>query len=668
MSVNQAIAKRPRARRERAPAWQRSQTRAAILDAARMLFERDGIDRLSLSRVAQEANFAPSTVYAYFVKKADMVCAIVADDLASFARTMSEAFPFSAPEEASIESAAAGGGEDEQPVAAPHTWLDLESLAASLIPAEPAIEEAPSECAVAEEDTQPDPMPSIMDPVSEDTAQVSVVQLEEAAPHEAVAEAAVQASSEPAVASGAIGMLEARIAQLEGRRVDAWLERRLREFERMLAALDERVGAGERGAAASGAPVESALQELRQRVEISEKKQGVAVAEQAKIFSDQLEAVESRLRQTMSELRTRALEIAGRVDAIERDRELRAVAEQMSLPQRVPDPAPSNAAQGEPAHSEQDTSAPDDAADVSDETYLAAARRAALAAQSLAHEDAEGRDVRKRTRLFFALCAGLCVALVGAGVLLKHNLESPAFASSPKFATDGASPTRFVKTIALSEEQKPVAVPTAAAAKTSLATGLAYLDGAGVARDDAQAAAWISKAAVAGDPVAQYWLGTLFEHGRGERADPGEAIRWYEASALQGNLRAMYKLAVSYAEGWGTPKNYGEAARWFSRAAELGFVNAQYNLGVLYERGLGVPQSLLDAYKWYSLAASQGDKDSAARIDALSSQMSAEDLASARQAVAAFKPQPRDAAANAVAVPLSAVAPKGAPATAPDKG
>ena len=108
----------------------------------------------------------------------------------------------------------------------------------------------------------------------------------------------------------------------------------------------------------------------------------------------------------------------------------------------------------------------------------------------------------------------------------------------------------------------------------------------------------------------------------------------------------MYKLAVSYAEGWGAPQNYPEAARWFSYAAQRGAVNAQYNLGVLYERGLGVPQSLLDAYKWYALAAAQGDKVSAERIDVLSSQMGADDLAVARQAVADFKPQERNPAAN----------------------
>jgi localization factor PodJL len=63
-----------------------------------------------------------------------------------------------------------------------------------------------------------------------------------------------------------------------------------------------------------------------------------------------------------------------------------------------------------------------------------------------------------------------------------------------------------------------------------------------------------------------------------------------------------------------------------------------------------VPQSLLDSYKWYALAAAQGDKDSAARVDALSSQLSADDLATAKDAVTAFKPLTLNPEANVAPV------------------
>ncbi len=77
-----------------------------------------------------------------------------------------------------------------------------------------------------------------------------------------------------------------------------------------------------------------------------------------------------------------------------------------------------------------------------------------------------------------------------------------------------------------------------------------------------------------------------------------------------------------------------------------GYVDSQFNLAVLYERGEGVPQSLLDAYKWYAVAGRQGDAESKERIEALRTQLSADDLAAAQHAAEAFKAAPYDLAAN----------------------
>ena len=147
-------------------------------------------------------------------------------------------------------------------------------------------------------------------------------------------------------------------------------------------------------------------------------------------------------------------------------------------------------------------------------------------------------------------------------------------------------------------------------------------------------------------PVAQYRLGTMYERGRGVPADAAKAVHWYELAAQAGNRKAMHNLAVDYASGVGTPKNLAEAARWFSKAAALGLSDSQFNLAVLYERGFGVPQSLLDAYKWYAIAAAGGDTESKARIDALTTQLSADDRAAAQHAADAFRAQPLDPRAN----------------------
>ncbi|HWA92746.1 MAG TPA: hypothetical protein VG889_22120 [Rhizomicrobium sp.] len=182
--------------------------------------------------------------------------------------------------------------------------------------------------------------------------------------------------------------------------------------------------------------------------------------------------------------------------------------------------------------------------------------------------------------------------------------------------------------------------------KAETIVGLKYLNGEGVAVNEAQAAKWLERAAEAGEPVAQYRLGYLYERGKGVAADPAKATHWYQAAAMQGNRKAMHNLAVAYAGGTGIKQDYSEAARWFSKAAGLGLADSQFNLAVLYERGQGVPQSLLDAYKWYAIAAAGGDAESKSRIDALATQLSADDKSAAQHAADTFRAGALDSRAN----------------------
>ncbi len=182
--------------------------------------------------------------------------------------------------------------------------------------------------------------------------------------------------------------------------------------------------------------------------------------------------------------------------------------------------------------------------------------------------------------------------------------------------------------------------------KAETIVGLRYLEGNGVPVNETESAKWLERAATHGQAVAQYRLGTLYERGRGVPTDGAKALHWYQAAAQAGNRKAMHNLAVAYAQGTGVSKDFAEAARWFSKAAALGLADSQFNLAVLYERGLGVPQSLLDAYKWYAIAAAQGDTESKSRIDAIATQLSADDRAAAQRSADQFKPAPLDASSN----------------------
>ncbi len=354
--------------------------------------------------------------------------------------------------------------------------------------------------------------------------------------------------------------------------------------------------------------------------------------------------------------------------------------------------------QGEPAHEPSPETAIDPLQGASGpDSFLHAARRSALAAANAADSEQASRGFAwgigrgdrepegERSRVVLvAFIALIAIALV-AGIVLSQGLvgssgrstglsalfakgtqNSASLGSAPTEQKSGAarmaaghSAAREVadnKHAPAAKSASPVAPMAALDRLTALANsgdpkaelivGLKYLNGQSTPANDAEAAKWLEKAAASGQPVAQYRLGTLYERGKGVAADPEKAARWYQAAALQGNRKAMHNLAVALAEGTGVKKDLAEAARWFSKAASLGLADSQFNLAVLYERGQGVPQSLLDAYKWYAIAAAGGDSESKLRIEALATQISADDRAAAQHAADTFKARPIDSRAN----------------------
>jgi localization factor PodJL len=360
--------------------------------------------------------------------------------------------------------------------------------------------------------------------------------------------------------------------------------------------------------------------------------------------------------------------------------------------------------EADPFAVEAEAPAVEPAAPSTPDSYLAAARRSARDAAAQAEsdlgsriggfswgsiaDDEEARSNTRKTYFVVAIIALVLILAIAAGAFLSQRIgtasprsAAPLFhpqktapAANVAAPSQRASTAPVVNTVVVPTTGTPPVVtpaqPAGAAsappaqaasiapldkltalansgnAKAELIVGLKYLDGDGVAVSEADATKWLGRAALAGQPVAQYRLGTLYERGRGVAADPVKSVHWYALAAQAGNRKAMHNLAVAYASGTGVAKNLPEAARWFAKAAALGLSDSQFNLAVLYERGLGVPQSLVDAYKWYAIAAAAGDTESKARIDALATQLSADDRAAAQRSVDAFHPQPLDAKAN----------------------
>ncbi|MGH6896894.1 MAG: trypsin-like peptidase domain-containing protein [Geminicoccaceae bacterium] len=135
--------------------------------------------------------------------------------------------------------------------------------------------------------------------------------------------------------------------------------------------------------------------------------------------------------------------------------------------------------------------------------------------------------------------------------------------------------------------------------------GLMYDLGEGVPQDSAEAARWYHRAARQGDAPAQYNLGVMYAHGEGVPQDDAEAVRWYRMAADQGHAKAQNNLGLMYENGRGVAQDHAEAMRWYRIAADNGDVQAQFNLGVAYYYGEGVPQDDVLAYMWSNLAAAR---------------------------------------------------------------
>ena len=101
----------------------------------------------------------------------------------------------------------------------------------------------------------------------------------------------------------------------------------------------------------------------------------------------------------------------------------------------------------------------------------------------------------------------------------------------------------------------------------------------------------------------------MYVEGKGIAEDDAEGAKWYRRAAEQGDAEAQFNLGLMYARGEGIAEDDAEAAKWCRRAAEQGFAPAQLSLGIMYYQGRGVPQNYLRAHVWMNLGASRSAGD-----------------------------------------------------------
>ena len=126
--------------------------------------------------------------------------------------------------------------------------------------------------------------------------------------------------------------------------------------------------------------------------------------------------------------------------------------------------------------------------------------------------------------------------------------------------------------------------------------GLFYLEGLGVAKDEAKGFQYLEKGAINKSPIAQNNLGNLYREGKGCALDMDKAVYWYQKAADAKNSRAAYSLGYMYLKGFGVPQDYATAVSWFEKSQ---FDMAKHWLGVCHYLGYGVPQNTQKALEYF---------------------------------------------------------------------
>jgi TPR repeat protein len=163
--------------------------------------------------------------------------------------------------------------------------------------------------------------------------------------------------------------------------------------------------------------------------------------------------------------------------------------------------------------------------------------------------------------------------------------------------------------------------------------GILYQQGQGVRQDDTEALRYFRLGAEAGDSSAQSNLGYMYDNGIGVAKDLQAAARWYRKAADNGNAFAQNNLADLYLRGEGVAQDDATAFRLFRQAASQGQTGARIKLGYMYSAGRGTAKDLVTAYTWISAASNAGDVRGHDLLQSIGSQLSASQIAQAKEGV-----------------------------------
>ncbi len=107
--------------------------------------------------------------------------------------------------------------------------------------------------------------------------------------------------------------------------------------------------------------------------------------------------------------------------------------------------------------------------------------------------------------------------------------------------------------------------------------------------------------------------------------------------AKKGDVESQAAVAGMYFHGWGVEKNETQAFFWYKKAADQGHVESLHLVGLLSARGVGTKKDAIRAYIYLTLAEERGYQDDSRVLEALIAEMSPQDIAEAKTALARLK-------------------------------
>lgn len=176
----------------------------------------------------------------------------------------------------------------------------------------------------------------------------------------------------------------------------------------------------------------------------------------------------------------------------------------------------------------------------------------------------------------------------------------------------------------------PAAPETAADAALAMAN---QLDGAGGGISSADLIAALEDAALAGQPMALFQLGLMYESGEGVDKDPVKAFGYFSQIAdehadtapkgVEADIvaQSFLKIGEYYRQGLpeaGIQKNEAYSNKLIMHAASyFGDADAQYKVGELYLDDAELGDNPLQSARWLNLAARKGHAGAQAKLGSM---------------------------------------------------